>query len=59
MNEKTIKDEKEQLLQDKQKEWMLKLKNGITLKATLQKPVTIDELLDELEIPLTKIDEVI
>ena len=59
MIEEPLETEKKQLLQDKQKEWILKLKNGITIKASLSKPITLNELLDELEIPISKIDEAI
>jgi len=59
MIEEPLETEKKQLLQDKQKEWILKLKNGITVKASLSKPMTLDELLDELEMPISKIDEAI
>ena len=59
MIEEPLETEKKQLLQDKQKEWILKLKNGITVKTSLPKPMTLDELLDELEIPISKIDEAI
>ena len=50
---------KEQLLQNKQKEWILKLKNGITIKASSPNPITLDDLINELQIPISKIDEVI
>ena len=59
MIEEPLETEKTQLLQNKQKEWILKLKNGITVKATLSKPMTLDELLDELKMPISKIDEAI
>ena len=59
MIEEPLETEKKQLLQDKKREWILKLKNGITVKATAPTPITLNDLLDELGMPATEIDEAI